>query len=201
MHILRHHVLFAAGDERCASTAIQELNGHADLTTTQRYMHLSPAATEDAIRLLDGRDAGAVRAGNFGDILDTGRETAHLRALRYGGHPSPEMRAKGGAGYGDRTRLTGLGSQDITTMLSPHSGTFELYQTDRRGLKTPAYAMPRFLHSVARGLQTARSRPNEREHLITPAFHLRERRRFEVQADQRLGVRRAHVEVPVRVFH
>ena len=24
-----------------------------------------------------------------------------------------------GAGYGDRTRLTGLGSQDITTMLSP----------------------------------------------------------------------------------
>src|SRR4029078_8205841 len=26
-----------------------------------------------------------------------------------------------GAGYGDRTRLTGLGSQDITTMLSPHA--------------------------------------------------------------------------------
>ena len=32
--------------------------GHADLTTTQRYMHLSPAATEDAIRLLDGRQSG-----------------------------------------------------------------------------------------------------------------------------------------------
>ncbi len=28
-------------------------------------------------------------------------------------------RSKNGAGYGDRTRLTGLGSQDITTMLSP----------------------------------------------------------------------------------
>ena len=27
-----------------------------------------------------------------------------------------------GAGYGDRTRLTGLGSQDITTMLSPPAG-------------------------------------------------------------------------------
>ena len=34
--------------------AIQELAGHADLSTTQRDMHLSPAATEDAIRLLDG---------------------------------------------------------------------------------------------------------------------------------------------------
>jgi hypothetical protein len=29
--------------------------GHADLSTTQRYMHRSPATTEDAIRLLDGR--------------------------------------------------------------------------------------------------------------------------------------------------
>jgi hypothetical protein len=30
----------------------------ADLSTTQRYMHLSPAATEDAIRLLDERFVG-----------------------------------------------------------------------------------------------------------------------------------------------
>ena len=33
--------------------AIQELAGHADLTMTQRYMHLSPAALEAAIKLLD----------------------------------------------------------------------------------------------------------------------------------------------------
>ena len=33
--------------------AIQELAGHVNLSTTQRYMHLSPAAIEGAIRLLD----------------------------------------------------------------------------------------------------------------------------------------------------
>jgi hypothetical protein len=35
--------------------AIQEPAGHQDLTTTQRYMHLSPAHKEAAIRLLDRR--------------------------------------------------------------------------------------------------------------------------------------------------
>jgi integrase len=34
--------------------AIQELAGHKDLSMTQRYMHLSPAALDAAIRLLDG---------------------------------------------------------------------------------------------------------------------------------------------------
>jgi hypothetical protein len=34
-------------------------------------MHLSPAATEDAIRLLDRRQSGLGLAENFGDILDT----------------------------------------------------------------------------------------------------------------------------------
>jgi hypothetical protein len=33
--------------------AIQELAGHQELGTTTRYVHLSPAALENAIRLLE----------------------------------------------------------------------------------------------------------------------------------------------------
>jgi hypothetical protein len=42
-----------------------------DLSATQRYTHLSPAATEDAIRLLDGRLVDATGARNRGDIVET----------------------------------------------------------------------------------------------------------------------------------
>jgi site-specific recombinase XerD len=48
--------------------AIQELAGHRELGMTQRYMHLSPAALDSAIRLLD---RPAVLQ-SFGDILQTG---------------------------------------------------------------------------------------------------------------------------------
>jgi len=44
--------------------AIQELAGHRDLRTTQKYMHLSRIAVADAIRLLD-------RPGAMGDLGDT----------------------------------------------------------------------------------------------------------------------------------
>jgi hypothetical protein len=60
--------------------AIQELAGHKDLSTSQRYMHLSPAAIESAIRLLDQTvvpaDAGhcvpPVSEKFRGDILEMG---------------------------------------------------------------------------------------------------------------------------------
>ena len=51
------HVLLAPGDAWSTSDApIQELAGHSDLGMTQRYMHLSPAALDAAIQLLE--DAG-----------------------------------------------------------------------------------------------------------------------------------------------
>ena len=42
-----------------------QLAGHADLATTQRYIHLGPAATEDAIRLLDGATVSARRPWHY----------------------------------------------------------------------------------------------------------------------------------------
>jgi len=55
--------------------AIQELAGHMDLSMTQRYMHLSPAALDAAIRLLE-QPAGATQVNlalqSFGDGVETG---------------------------------------------------------------------------------------------------------------------------------
>ena len=54
--------------------AIQELAGHADLTMTQRYMHLTPAALDAAIRLLEepnGPRQAADPCRRLGDIVET----------------------------------------------------------------------------------------------------------------------------------
>jgi integrase len=71
VHILRHTFCSHLAMKGAPARAIQELAGHADLSTTQRYMHLTPAATEDAIRLLDTRQSGVELADKVGDILDT----------------------------------------------------------------------------------------------------------------------------------
>src|SRR4029077_11061109 len=52
-HMLRHTFCSRLAMKRAPARAIQELAGHQNLTTTQRYMHLSPAVIDSAIRLLD----------------------------------------------------------------------------------------------------------------------------------------------------
>jgi hypothetical protein len=49
--------------------AIQELAGHRELSMTQRSMHLSPAALDSAVWLLDQ----PALLQDFGDMLETGR--------------------------------------------------------------------------------------------------------------------------------
>lgn len=68
IHVLRHTFCSHLAMRGAPARAIQELAGHKDLSTTQRYMHLSPAATASAIRLLDRRGGAA----GFGDMLETG---------------------------------------------------------------------------------------------------------------------------------
>jgi len=67
VHVLRHTFCSHLAMRGAPARAIQELAGHADLRTTQRYMHLSPAALDAAIRLLE---LPPVRS-SFGDMLET----------------------------------------------------------------------------------------------------------------------------------
>lgn len=69
LHILRHTFCSHLAMRGAAPKAIQDLAGHEDLTTTLRYMHLSPAARDTAIRLLDDRPANGA-ALIFGDIVE-----------------------------------------------------------------------------------------------------------------------------------
>jgi integrase len=61
VHILRH--TFAPGDAWRSGTGIQEVAGHREITMTQRYMHVSPAAIDGAIRLLDRPASSVARGG------------------------------------------------------------------------------------------------------------------------------------------
>ncbi len=68
LHVLRHTFCSHLAMRGAPAKAIQELAGHADLSTTLRYMHLSPAARDSAIRLLDTRP----RETGRGDDGETG---------------------------------------------------------------------------------------------------------------------------------
>jgi site-specific recombinase XerD len=53
IHILRHTFCSHLAMRGAKAIQIMELAGHTDLKTTQRYMHLSPAMRDSAIRLLE----------------------------------------------------------------------------------------------------------------------------------------------------
>ena len=67
-HMLRHTFCSHLAMLGAPARAIQELAGHADLTTTQRYMHLTPGATDSAIGLLESPQMLARR----GNMMATG---------------------------------------------------------------------------------------------------------------------------------
>ncbi len=66
-HRLRHTFCSHLAMRGAPARAIQEIAGHQDLMTTQRYMHLSPSAVENAIRLLEqpGPQPGPAKAGHY----------------------------------------------------------------------------------------------------------------------------------------
>ena len=68
VHVLRHTFCSHLAMRGAPARAIQELAEHKDITTTQRYMHLSPAAVVSAIRLLENRNP----VSESGDIVETG---------------------------------------------------------------------------------------------------------------------------------
>jgi integrase len=104
IHIFRHTFCSHLAMRGAPVRAIQELAGHADLTTTMRYMHLSPSARQAAIELLDLRRAESEPAGSkpsrqretqgkpaaLGEILETGQQTAsiHGAAAKWEGGPT-----------------------------------------------------------------------------------------------------------------
>jgi integrase len=60
VHRLRHTFCSHLAMRGAPARAIQELAGHKDLITTQRYMHLSPAALDAVIRLLEAHTPGVM---------------------------------------------------------------------------------------------------------------------------------------------
>jgi site-specific recombinase XerC len=79
-HMLRHTFCSHLAMRGAPAQAIQELAGHQDLTTTQRYMHLSPAALDNAIRLLESPGM----PHSFGDIVETEKGQRRSRLPRTG---------------------------------------------------------------------------------------------------------------------
>jgi Phage integrase family len=81
IHILRHTFCSRLAMAGATPVAIGTMAGHASLSTTQRYLHLSPAAMDQAIALLDaGADLKASpEAQDSGESVETRVETEGRR--------------------------------------------------------------------------------------------------------------------------
>ena len=73
--------------------AIQELAGHQDLGTTQRYMHLSPSAIVSAIQPLETTTSDEFQSR--GEITEAAGKSGQI----------PDFPKKSGGGGGSRTRV------------------------------------------------------------------------------------------------
>ena len=76
VHKLRHTFFSHLAMRGAPAKAIQELAGHKSLSTTLQYMHLSPAARQSAIQLLDTRRTEAAEEGAACSV-DTGTDSNH----------------------------------------------------------------------------------------------------------------------------
>ena len=93
VHALRHTFCSHLAMHGAAAKAIQELAGHEDLSTTQRYMHFSPKAVESAIRLLDG------------PVPAWGGQWRADENVSGANEKDPMVTGKNGGGGGSRTRV------------------------------------------------------------------------------------------------
>ncbi len=76
-HVLRYTFCSHLAMAGAAPRAVQELAGHAHITTTMRYMHLLAGASREAITWLEGRSSGASVPTNGQPVGNENREN-HL---------------------------------------------------------------------------------------------------------------------------
>ncbi len=75
IHILRHTFCSRLAMAGATPVAIGTMAGHASLSTTQRYLHLSPAAMDQAIALLDAGADLKASPEDLGETVETRVET------------------------------------------------------------------------------------------------------------------------------
>ena len=76
-HDLRHSFASQLVMAGVPLVAVQQYLGHADLSMTMRYAHLSPVAKRDYIRCLDGAGAGGLPGAAVVPVSSQNGHSAH----------------------------------------------------------------------------------------------------------------------------